>query len=204
MGVMTHPPADPDQHAKWVLEHMIRSSVALGDMIQNIEPASNVVTMALYATSVFRRGGKLLICGNGGSAAESQHIAAELVVKMSRWRRALPAVALGVDGAVMTAEANDESFGEVFARQVMALGNTGDILLVLSSSGNSKNVLRALVAAGKLGMMRFGFGDRTGGAMKQHCDAIFLAPSQDTAVVQQLHGVATHLFCGVIEREFCR
>lgn len=188
--------------ARWALDHILKSTTALVELGANSEPLAVLMTMALHLERVFRSEGKLLICGCGGSAAEAQHMAAEFVVKMSAWRRGLPAIALTADGAVMTAAANDAGLESVFARQVAALGSPGDVLLAISTSGMSIPVLAALDEAATRNMTCFGFSGRSGGDMARRCGAIFRAPSDDTAVVQQLHGVATHVLCGLVERAF--
>jgi len=156
--------------------------------------------MAAAITGSLRAGGKLLICGNGGSAADAQHIAGEFVGRLMYDRAPLAAVALGTDGAVLTAVANDYGFEHVFERQVLALGRAGDVLLGISTSGNSPSVLRALEAAETRGMVRLGFTGSGEGRMNELCAEVLAAPSGKTVMIQQIHITAAHVVCGLVER----
>lgn len=148
----------------------------------------------------FRSGRKLLICGNGGSAADAQHIAAELVIRMSLpGRPALPAIALTTDSSILTAGGNDIGFDNVFARQVEALGAPGDVLLAISTSGNSENVVRAVVAAKARSMTVIGFLGRGGGKLAPMADVAVVIPSDDTQRIQEGHITIGHILCGAIE-----
>jgi phosphoheptose isomerase len=159
-----------------------------------------IVEAADLVADSFAAGGKLLICGNGGSAADAQHLAGELVGRFrAAGRAALPAIALTADTAVLTAWANDVGYDEVFARQVEALGRPGDVLLVISTSGRSPNVLRALDAAGRRGLHTVGLLGRDGGAAQGLVDVAITVPSADTQRIQEVHTVAIHLVCELIE-----
>lgn len=144
-------------------------------------------------------GGKVLLCGNGGSAAEAQHIAAELVGRFKLERPALPAIALTTNTSILTAIANDYTFDDVFARQVGGLGAPGDVLFAYSTSGASKNVLRAIQAAKIVGMKTVGFTGASGGDMARVCDVCVQAPSEDTPTVQECHTAAGHTICRFVE-----
>lgn len=145
------------------------------------------------------RGGKALIAGNGGSAAQAQHLAAELVGRFDGERAPLPAVALSADSAVVTALANDYGFNWSFARQVAALGRAGDVFVAISTSGNSPNILAAADAARGLGLAVVGLTGRDGGALAQRCDLCLKAPALWAPLVQQLHLAAGHAICALIE-----
>lgn len=147
-------------------------------------------------------GGKLLIVGNGGSAADAQHIAAEYVVRFGHDRDPISAIALTADTAIITACANDFAFNTIFARQVAALGRRGDVLLGISTSGMSENVINALATARARGIVTHGFtSDRGAGfIMEGLCDRLLVAPTGDTAIAQQIHMVAAHAICGMVER----
>jgi D-sedoheptulose 7-phosphate isomerase len=145
------------------------------------------------------RGGKLLLCGNGGSAADSQHIASELTGRLVKDRRPLAAVALSTDTSALTSIANDYSFDEVFSRQVMALGRRGDCLLGLSTSGHSRNVIRAAEAARAAGIHVIGLLGRDGGALRALCDVAIVVPSATTARIQEAHGFIGHTLCAMVE-----
>ena len=146
-------------------------------------------------------GGKILVCGNGGAAADSQHIAGEFVGRFKKERRAIASVALTTDTSVLTCLGNDYGFETVFSRQVEALGRKGDALIAISTSGSSPNVLKAAVKAKELGLAVVGFFGAKGGTILPHCDLAFLAPETDTPRVQELHILAAHIICGLVEDE---
>lgn len=148
----------------------------------------------------FRAGNKLMICGNGGSAADSQHIAAEFISRLMFDRAPLPALALTTDSSNLTAIGNDYGYEKVFERQVLGLGQEGDILIGISTSGNSKNVLRAFEAAQTKGVICFAFAGATPGPMREHCRTVLAAPSTKTAIIQQIHITAAHIVCALVER----
>ena len=145
-------------------------------------------------------GHKLLICGNGGSAADAQHMAAELVGRFIKNRPALAAIALTTDTSALTAIANDYGYDDVFSRQVAGLANTGDVLIAISTSGSSPSVLAACEQARALGCGVVGLTGRNGGALKGCCDTAVVAPADDTAHIQECHIVVVHLLCALIEQ----
>ena len=144
-------------------------------------------------------GHKILLCGNGGSAADAQHIAAELVGRYERQRRAWPAIALTTDTSALTALGNDYGYAEVFARQVEALAQAGDLLLAISTSGGSANVLRAVERARELGCKTLALTGAGGGELKTLCDAAVVIPSDRTSRVQEAHITIGHLWCEMID-----
>ena len=148
-----------------------------------------------------RAGGKILAFGNGGSAADAQHFAAELVGRYKRERAAWPAIALTTDTSALTAIGNDYGFDEVFARQVRGLAAQGDAVVALSTSGTSRNVLRALEAAGEAGAYRIALSGRDGGSMRSACELPIIVPSDDTARIQEAHITILHIMCELIEEE---
>jgi D-sedoheptulose 7-phosphate isomerase len=156
--------------------------------------------MADAIARALRAGSKVLIAGNGGSAADAQHIAAELLSRFARERAPWPAVAL-TDPAVLTAIGNDYTFEHVFARQVRGLGRRGDIFVALSTSGTSPNVLAALTAARELGLVTIGFTGTRGDALRALCDHCLVTPSDETAVTQQIYMTAAHAVCDLVERD---
>lgn len=145
--------------------------------------------------------GKILFCGNGGSAADAQHIAAELSGRFYKDREPLYAEALHVNSSYMTAVANDYSYDEVYLRLVKAMGRKGDVLFGISTSGNSKNVLRALEKANELGMVTVGFTGETGGKMKDVCKYLINVPSNDTPRIQESHILVGHIICEMVENQ---
>lgn len=150
--------------------------------------------------AVLRAGNKLLFCGNGGSAADAQHLAAELVSRLRMERAAIPALALTTDTSVITAQSNDYSFESVFARQIEALGRPGDALIAISTSGRSANVLAALRTARERGLLTVGLTGKDGGQMPELCDVCLIVPSQDTQRIQEGHITIGHVLCDLIER----
>jgi D-sedoheptulose 7-phosphate isomerase len=150
----------------------------------------------------FKAKKKVLICGNGGSAADAQHMAAELVIRMTMANRpALPAIALTTDTSMLTAGGNDIGFENVFARQVEAFGANGDILIAISTSGKSENVNRAIHEAKKRGMIVIGFLGKDGGSAKAIVDIPIIIPSNDTQRIQEGHITIAHILCGIVENE---
>jgi D-sedoheptulose 7-phosphate isomerase len=168
------------------------------------EHASAIASAAQKIASCLKSGGKLLICGNGGSAADSQHFAAELSGRYKKERKALAAIALTTDTSALTAIGNDYGFEKVFARQVEALGKKGDVLVALSTSGTSPNVLAAIEAAKKQGMASIGFTGSSGGKMKSLCDLCICIPSSSTPRIQEAHITLIHIICEIIDAEFSK
>lgn len=146
-------------------------------------------------------GGKLLVCGNGGSAADAQHIASELTGRFIKERRPLAAISLTTDSSALTCIGNDYSFDEVFARQLRGLGRAGDVLVAISTSGNSPNVRRAAEDARAMGMQVVGLLGRDGGAIKDLSDVPIVVPNAVTARIQEAHILIIHTLCGLIEQE---
>jgi len=166
------------------------------ELVGPVESAVRVILSAL------RAGGKVLIFGNGGSAADAQHMAAELAGRFEKERTALSAVALTTDTSVLTAVANDYSFAMVFERQVSALGRKGDIAFGISTSGRSENVLRALEAAKKLGLKTIALTGKDGGPMAEIADVAMVIPSDRTAYIQEGHGAVIHAICEQIDQSY--
>jgi D-sedoheptulose 7-phosphate isomerase len=165
------------------------------------ERAGEIVDAAHAIAEAFHAGGKLLVCGNGGSAADAQHIAGEFVNQfLLKDRRALPALALTTDGGVLTCVANDTGFERVFARQVEAFGAGGDVLLAITTSGNSPNVLAAAEVARERGMKVVGLLGRDGGRVRPLCDLALVVESDDTQRIQETHNLLGHVLCELVER----
>jgi D-sedoheptulose 7-phosphate isomerase len=162
-------------------------------------PAVNEIADCLVAC--FRKGNKVMVCGNGGSAADSQHMVAEFVNRFRMDRAALPAIALTVDTSILTAIGNDSSYEFTFSRQVEALGRPGDILAVISTSGGSPNILKALEVARERGVKTVGFtGEKGRQSMAPKCDLCLVVPSADTPRVQEVHEFIWHVICGMVEQ----
>ncbi|MCX7880099.1 MAG: D-sedoheptulose 7-phosphate isomerase [Ignavibacteria bacterium] len=161
----------------------------------------DIMESGLILARQLAKGHKVMLCGNGGSAADSQHIAAELVIRFrgSVQRRALPAIALTVDTSILTAGANDIGYENVFAREVEALGQTGDVLVGISTSGNSPNVINAVNTAKKLNLITVGLLGSDGGKLSHICDYSVIVPDKETALVQECHIMIGHIWCEIIE-----
>jgi D-sedoheptulose 7-phosphate isomerase len=159
------------------------------------EEGDRVDALARLFADTSARGRTIFFCGNGGSAAEAQHFAAELVGRFRRERRGLPSVALTTDSSILTSVGNDFGFASVFARQVEALGRAGDLLVVLTTSGRSPNVLEAIRAARKKKMRVAAMTGAAGAALARRCDACLVVPSRDTPSIQEMHLVVGHLCC---------
>jgi D-sedoheptulose 7-phosphate isomerase len=163
---------------------------------------AEIEAVARRGAASLRAGGTILFAGNGGSAADAQHLAAELVGRYAYHRRGLAAVALTTDASALTAIGNDYGFERVFARQIEALGRAGDLFVALSTSGRSANVLAGLEAARAHGVITVGLTGQGGGAMREWCDHLLAIPSADTPRIQEGHKVVGHIICGLIE-ELC-
>lgn len=169
-------------------------------MVRRMEAQAPVLeAIATAMTAALRAGGKILWCGNGGSAADSQHLAAELVGRFRRERRGLASIALTTDASVLTSVANDYGFEAAFARQVDAIGNAGDVLVGISTSGNSRNVIAALETARAQGIVTVAFTGEGGGRIGAVADHVFAVDSRDTARIQEAHILAGHMLCDCIE-----
>lgn len=164
------------------------------------EHAMQVIQAAQIITDAFADNRKLLLCGNGGSASDAQHIAGEFVNRfLHPGRRALPALALATDGGALTCIANDSGFEQVFARQVEAFGKAGDVLLAISTSGRSPNVIAAAEQARNAGLKVIGLLGRDGGPLAPLCDLALVVPSPDTQRIQETHNLIGHILCDLVE-----
>lgn len=174
-------------------EHLETFQSLIGTTLRDIERSGQVICDALA------RGKKLLICGNGGSAADAQHIAAELVGRYEKLRRSFPAIALTTDTSALTAVSNDFGFEEVFARQVAGLAQPGDILLAISTSGKSSNILKAVEKARELGCQTVALTGAGAEPLASACDFSVIVPSQRTSRVQEAHITIGHLWCEMVD-----
>lgn len=192
-----------DEAARTVRGHLRVSSALTQVVAEQCQDA--IVAAARMIAGVLRAGGKLLLCGNGGSAADCQHMAGELVNRLSADfpRPALPAVALTTDTSILTALSNDVGFDAVFARQVQALGRPGDVLLSISTSGTSPNVLRAVETARRIPLATIAL-TGMGGRLKDMVDVVVAVPSENVQHVQEAHLAIEHILCYLVERELFR
>ena len=183
-----------------VSRHFSASRELLDRVRSDRDSLAAIGAIADRITRVLRDGGKLLIAGNGGSAADAQHVAAEFLSRFGFDRAPLSAIALTTDTSVLTAIGNDYGFERVFERQVRALGRKGDAFIAISTSGRSPNVIAALEAARAIGMTTIGFCG-SGSEMRPLCDLFLAVPSEQTALIQQIHITAFHAICAIVERE---
>jgi D-sedoheptulose 7-phosphate isomerase len=164
--------------------------------------AENIPVLVRIANEIsgkFLNGGKLIIFGNGGSAADAQHIAAEFINRFQMERPPLPAIALTTDTSILTSVSNDYSFEDVFSKQLEALGNENDVVVAISTSGNSSNVIKALRTASKLSILTIGFTGKTGGMMNGLCDILVKVDSDVTARIQEIHIASFHIICALVD-----
>ena len=197
---MAHLPLTLVHRQKYIQDQLTESAETKKKMFEAC--AGDILKAVDVMIRTFNNTGKVLLCGNGGSAADSQHIATELVIRMSKpTRPPLAAIALTTDTSMLTAGGNDIGFENVFARQVEALGNKGDVLVAISTSGMSENVNRAITVAKGRGMTVIGFLGKDGGSSKALVDIPIIIPSNDTQRIQEGHITVAHIICGILENE---
>ncbi|MBL7825695.1 MAG: D-sedoheptulose 7-phosphate isomerase [Saprospiraceae bacterium] len=183
------------------VKNTIEASIRVKEDVLSDEPLLQAVESSAKAfIATFQSGGKVLFCGNGGSAADAQHLAAELSGRFYRDREPLFAEALHVNSSYVTAVANDYGYDHVFSRMVKAAGRPGDVLVAISTSGNSPNILNAVESAKAIGMTVIGMSGSTGGKMKALCDILINVPSTDTPRIQEAHILIGHILCALVEQ----
>ena len=185
---------------KHLVQKQLAQSIATMQAVLSDEKISDtVVTIAEITAAAMKSGHKLLVAGNGGSAADAQHLVAEFVSRLTVDRPALRAIALTTDTSILTACGNDYGFDRVFARQIEALGQPGDVFLAISTSGNSPNILNALHQAKEIGLITIGYTGNNGGKMRDLCDHNVIIPSTVTMNIQESHLALEHIFCMLVE-----
>ena len=184
-----------------IIEQRLADHLNVLQKLMNSDLPEKLETCAKYVEKALAEGHKVLFCGNGGSAADSQHLAAEFVGRFQKERKGLPAIALTVDTSILTAVANDYGYDTVFARQVQALGEPGDVLVGISTSGNSKNVLLAIEEARAKGITCIGMTAEGGGKMAAACDICLAVPARVTARAQEMHILMGHILCELVDHE---
>ena len=177
-------------------EHILTSKKTLDSISLMIESAAKICIDCL------KNDGKILIFGNGGSAADAQHIAAELVSRYKTERKGLSAIALTTDSSILTAIGNDYGFNKIFSRQIEALANPGDVAIGISTGGTSENVLKALSLSNQMNCKTIGFSGRGGGIFNKLCDVNIVVPSEDTPRIQEMHIFIGHTICHIVEQAF--
>jgi D-sedoheptulose 7-phosphate isomerase len=185
------------EYIRTSLRQIAENFRALEALSPQVAEAAGLMVAALKA------GNKVMFCGNGGSAADAQHLAAELMGRYLRDRRPLPALALTVDTSALTAIGNDYGYEQVFSRQLRGIGKAGDVLVGITTSGNSANVLRAAEAAREMGIAVVGMTGAGGGALAGLCDICLKVPSDRTNHIQEMHIALGHLMCGIVEEQAC-
>src|SRR4051794_4710552 len=191
-------------HASRVIRYLESSRDAVGAALADRAFVESVSRAAEIVTEALRAGKKILFAGNGGSAADAQHLATELMVRFYLDRAPLPALALGTDASAATAIGNDLGFEQLFSRQVLALGQPGDVFLGLSTSGRSRNIVAACRACRERGLIAIGFTGATGGELGEVCDLLVRVPSEETPLIQQVHIVAGHIVCEIAEEALAK
>jgi D-sedoheptulose 7-phosphate isomerase len=184
----------------FVRRQLAQSINTMQAVLADLHIADTIVTIGEFTAHAMQGGRKLLVAGDGGSAADAQHLVAEFVVRLTADRPALRAVALTVDTSVLIAGSNEYGFDNVFARQIEALGRPGDVFLGISTSGNSKSILCAFQQAKSMGLTTIGFSGNDGGQMRSLCDYNVVIPSDTTMNIQECHLALEHIFCMVVER----
>ena len=187
----------PERASEIVLEYGLKGCKLRENFFR--DNADRIAEIARVVSVSLARGGKVLFCGNGGSAADAQHLAAEFVNRFMLERPPLPALALTTDTSIITSVSNDYHFDQVFEKQVQALGREGDVLVGISTSGNSPNVLLALNAAREKRIITIGFTGQNGGEMDALCDHLITVPEKTTALVQEVHIAAGHMLCRLVD-----
>jgi D-sedoheptulose 7-phosphate isomerase len=185
-----------------IIKDTIQTTIQnLQKIISDHETVSRIHETAKIITNAIKSDNKLMICGNGGSAADAQHIAGEFVCRFYKDREPFPAIALTTDTSVITSISNDYSFNEIFSRQVKALGKPGDVLLGISTGGNSENVLEAFRTAKELGIKTVLLTGRAEKRIAKISDIVIMTPSTDTPRIQEMHLVIEHIVCEIVEKE---
>jgi D-sedoheptulose 7-phosphate isomerase len=192
-------PSAPDEQAA-LYDRVLAAAASAHEEMRRHGPAAAIAAVGAMANAV-QSGGKVVVFGNGGSAADAQHMAAELVGRLERERPAIAAVALSTDTSILTAVANDYGFERVFARQIDALGRSGDVALAISTSGNSKNVLAGVAAARERGLTVIALTGHDGGELGRRADVHLNVPVADTARAQEVHRTLLHILCELVERQ---
>ncbi len=187
---------------EFVQQQMRNTLSTIEGVLRDDSLISTILAAAERIAHSLREGGKLMTAGNGGSAADAQHLAAEFISRLTKDRPALHAVALTTDSSILTAVGNDYGYEYVFSRQIEALGKPGDVFLAISTSGNSPNILRALERCRAQGVYSIGVTGGSGGKMKDLCDSIIIAPSSVTQNIQEAHLMIEHILCGLVERHY--
>ena len=184
-----------------IKDEIQKSIKVKSDIIKNTKLLSKIENLTNEVLRSIKNGGKIIFCGNGGSFADSQHLAAEFVSRLRFDRAPLPSIALGTNSSNITAIANDYGYEEVFSREIISLGKKTDIFIPISTSGNSQNILKAIKSAKDMKIKVIGLSGKDGGEMKKLCD-VLLMPSKSTEKIQESHIMIGHIVCSIVEHEY--
>jgi D-sedoheptulose 7-phosphate isomerase len=184
---------------EYIKENIRESVDCKARLLESDSLICKIEEVARLCIDIYKKGNKILTCGNGGSASDAQHLVGELVGRYMLERNGIPAIALTANSTVMTALANDYDYESVFSKQVKAYGNKGDVLIGISTSGNSQNVIKAFEKAREMGIITVGFTGEKGGNMKTVSDYLINVPSDSTPRIQEMHILVIHIICGLIE-----
>ena len=188
--------------AKKIIQQQITDSIRTKELIlSDVKQMSNIEKAALIVTEAYKKGKKTLLAGNGGSAADAQHIAGELVSKFYFDRPGISSIALTTNTSIVTAIGNDYGYDKLFARQIQAYGNVGDVFIGISTSGNAENIIEALISCKEKQITTIGFTGATGGKMAELCDICIKVPSHETPRIQEAHILIGHIICCIVEEE---
>lgn len=185
------------------ISNMLDEAVELNKKISESQ-IGKIKKIVGHIVETIKRNNKIILCGNGGSATQASHIAAEFVGRYKKERKAWPAISLNTDIANLTAIANDYGYDKIFERQVEALGNKGDVLIGISTSGDSENIIKAFDKARDIGIITIGFLGKNGGLMKEKSDIEIIIPSENTPRIQEAHITILHIICELVEEELTR
>lgn len=184
---------------QFILQEIESSIATKQKLLSDTKVTDGILETANVCLKVLQQGGKIILAGNGGSAADAQHIAAEFVNQLNYDRPALSSIALTTDTSILTAIGNDRGYNEIFSRQILANGKAGDVLIGISTSGNSKNIIEAFKVCQNQKIITIGWTGETGGEMKQYCDYCLCVPSSETPRIQESHILIGHIICGIVE-----
>ena len=187
-----------------ILSHIHEHQEVIEKLLNDTELLQRISRAADVSKAAIAKGKKILFCGNGGSAADAQHFAAELVVRLEGDRPSLPAIALTTDSSILTAIGNDYSFEDIFSRQIASLGDSGDVLICLTTSGNSPNIIKAAKAAMEKGIQVIALTGMSGGEISTCSDILINVPSSRTMRIQEAHSVVLHIWCKIAEQQDLR
>jgi D-sedoheptulose 7-phosphate isomerase len=187
---------------KYIKDHLIQHNKAIQILLKDKSIQDKIIEVVDLIALTFSNANKLMIAGNGGSAADAQHIAAEFIGKLNLKRKALPAIALSTDTSILTSISNDYNFNQIFSRQIEGIGQSGDIFFGITTSGNSKNILKAIKEARNKKIKIIILTGKKGNYLKKYSDICIVAPSNNTQIIQEIHITILHIICEIVELRY--